>query len=281
MSSTLHQRIIPTAPHKCTPLPASSLLHTCILADLPLAHLPLAPSTPARHNHTMDQAVVGHLIPTLQDALGAHLLAAYEVAPSGDGYVLHGRFEPALLLFVRDSFPVHEARDAVRRLRINWRQVLEAPPLVFTPTTLARYTRLFPLFNYHLSAHSRLLHGQIMPLESGARVHPVERLAFLISESIATSAALAPGRSSPDDLRGLQRLHDRSHLVGLGPGAERGDHLGSPVRGPPQRRKRGADRGSALIAVSLRRPARRRAARRPSAPVARACRRPRAGTAAP
>lgn len=134
------------------------------------------------------------------------MLAAYRVAPEAGGYVLSDRFQPALLLLFGDDLPIHSAREAILRLQIDWREKLEAPPFVFTPSSLARHTRLFPLFHAHIAAHAQHLHGQILPLQSSDKVHAVERLTFLIGESIAASAALAPARSDPATYHKLQRL---------------------------------------------------------------------------
>lgn len=154
----------------------------------------------------MDNSIVDQLLPALQQQIGAHLLGAYIVQPTGDGYFLRDRFEPALLLLLHEDFPIHAAREAILKLRINWRHVLEASPYVFTPASLSRHVRLFPLFHQHLSRHSERIHGQILPLESPGRVHRIELLAFLITEAIETSAALVPDQSDLHMLNRLQRL---------------------------------------------------------------------------
>ena len=154
----------------------------------------------------MDKAVASHLLPALHDQAGAGFLAAYSIAASGEGYFLDRRFEHALLLLFADNGSPHAAREAVRRLRIDWSQVLEAVPMVFTPRSLQRHVRLFPLFGQHLAGHAQCLSGQALPLNGVTKPQAVERLAFLITAAIDASAALVPSRAEPHSLPQLRRL---------------------------------------------------------------------------
>lgn len=145
-------------------------------------------------------------IPALQEQSDVELLAAYSVPPSGDGYFLGRRFKPALLLLLAQPEELHPARRAIQELRVDWNSVLEAPPMVFTPTGLRQYSRLFPLFANHLGKHGKRLCGDTLSLVSAPDPHPIERLAFLVTEAIVASAALAPQKDDSLALRRLQRL---------------------------------------------------------------------------
>lgn len=154
----------------------------------------------------MDRAVVEAFLPALQEQANVDLLAAYSVPPSGDGYFLTHRFEPTLLLLLDPQTHIHGARQAIQRLRIDWNNVLEAPPLVFTPGALEKHAGLFPLFARHLVTYAERLCGDDLPLISPPTPHPIERLAFLIAEAIEVSSALVPQNSDALALPRLQRL---------------------------------------------------------------------------
>lgn len=154
----------------------------------------------------MHSAILDSLLPALQEQPDVEILAAYSVAPSGDGYFLSHRFQPTLLLLLAHPEQIHPARRAVQRLGAGWNNVLEAPPLIFTPTDLRHYTRLFPLFASHLATHAERLCGDALPLVSAPDPHPIERLAFLFAEAMDASAALVPHEADPLALRRLQRL---------------------------------------------------------------------------
>lgn len=154
----------------------------------------------------MDQAVVDFLLPALHSGSGVQLLGAYQVSDSGEGYFLRQRFEPFLMLLFADDADPHAARHAIKGLRINWREVLNGPPLVFTLAMLKRHARLFPLFAQHVTKYAQRLSGQDLPVTSAVKAHPVERLAFLITMAIDASAALVPTRAGPHNLLELQRL---------------------------------------------------------------------------
>ncbi len=153
----------------------------------------------------MDRAILDQLLPALQQS-SAGLLGAYAIPAAADGYFLRDRFEDALLLLFSDDLSIHSAREALLRTRVDWGQVFETPPYVHTPATLARVARLFPLFHRHLARHAEHLQGQLLPIESARKVHPVELLAFLITEAMAASAALLPDYDESDAMRRLQRL---------------------------------------------------------------------------
>lgn len=154
----------------------------------------------------MDQAVVDFLLPALHSGSGVQLLGAYRIPDSGEGYFLPQRFEPILMLLFADDANPHEARNAIKQLRMNWRAILNGPPLVFTPSTLQRHARLFPLFAQHVTKHAQRLAGQDMPFTPTVKPHPVERLAYLITMAIDASAALVPARARPHSLPELRRL---------------------------------------------------------------------------
>ncbi|HZD11048.1 MAG TPA: hypothetical protein VE553_06875 [Candidatus Binatia bacterium] len=154
----------------------------------------------------MHQAIIDQLLPAFGERLGTQFLAAYSVPPSADGYFLSQRFESSLLLFFSDDFPVHTAREVVNELGLNLQNELEAPPFVFTPSSLKQHAVLFPLLAHHIMRRGTRLCGLSLPLDTTKAPHPVERLAFLISESIAASAALVPEKSADHALPRLQRL---------------------------------------------------------------------------
>lgn len=154
----------------------------------------------------MDSAVLDSFLPALQGHADVELLAAYSVPPVGDGYFLSYRFQPALLLLLAQPEQMHAARRAIQSLHMDWNNVLEAPPFVFTPSDLRYYTRLHPLFASHLATHAERLCGDALPLAPAPAPHPIERLAFLLAEAVDASAALAPQKADPLTFRRLQRL---------------------------------------------------------------------------
>ncbi len=156
----------------------------------------------------MDPAVLESFLPALQEESDVELLAAYTVPPAGDGYFLSHRFEAALLLLIAQAEQIHPARQAIRRLRVDWNNIFEAPPIIFTPTDLRQHTRLFPLFAKHLATYAERRCGDALPLVSAPDPHPIERLAFLVKEAIDASEALVPQKDARQSLRRLQRLVD-------------------------------------------------------------------------
>lgn len=154
----------------------------------------------------MDRAVLESFLPALQERPDVNLLAAYTVPPAADGYFLSHRFEGALLLLIDQAEQIHPARKAIQRLGMDWNNIFEAPPIVFTPTALRQHARLFPLFARHLATHAERRCGDALPLVSVPDPHPIERLAFLVKEAIDASAAVVPQKAERRSLRRLQRL---------------------------------------------------------------------------
>ena len=141
--------------------------------------------------------------------LGDDLLSALSYSSTGDAYFQPGGGEQNLLLVVADDVDLDALRAIIGPLWPTPGETVCRPPFVATPTSLKRHLRLNPLLAHHL-AHSgqRLAGKELLPAELAPEVHPTERAAYLASQAIDASAALAPDLLPPAQAEAAeQQLH--------------------------------------------------------------------------
>lgn len=125
--------------------------------------------------------------------LGNDLHAAFRYGNTGDAYFDPAGSDDALLLVVGDAVDMEALREIIGPLWTMHGAGMGRPPLVATPSSLARHMRLFPLLAHHLAHAGERLTGK--KLVAGGRVpeaHPAERAASLAMRAMEASAALAP-----------------------------------------------------------------------------------------